>query len=141
MSVRGRKGLGSLPETPRKSSRGPAGCLEFKSHLAHQRDSRKTVSFFVSTSWPKPRHKPFMNENSIFYTSLPCSDRCIYLQVFPSILPVHRRFGRFQEKFGIFLSRTSLAKYAKVFSKSITTIPLLIFRGTGFFHANHANTL
>ena len=31
--------------------------LEFKSRLAHQRDSRKAVSFFVSTSWLK-RLKP-----------------------------------------------------------------------------------
>ena len=28
--------------------------LEFKSRLAHQRDSRKAVSFFVSTYLPKP---------------------------------------------------------------------------------------
>ena len=31
-----------------------SGDLEFKSRLAHQRDSRKAVSFFVSRSWPKP---------------------------------------------------------------------------------------
>ena len=65
-SVRGRKWLGSLRETPRKSSRGPAGYLRFKSRLAHQRDSLKTVSFFVSPSWPKPVHKPFVNEKRVF---------------------------------------------------------------------------
>ena len=65
-SVRGRKGLGSLPETPRKSLASQAGCLRFKSRLAHQRDSRKTVSFFVSPSWPKPVRKPFVDEKRVF---------------------------------------------------------------------------
>ena len=65
-SVRGRKGLGSFSETPRKSSASQAGCLRFKSRLAHQRDSRKTVSFFVSTSWQKPMRKPFVDEKRVF---------------------------------------------------------------------------
>ena len=38
----------------------------FKSRLAHQRDSRKTVSFFVSPSWPKPVRKPFVDEKRVF---------------------------------------------------------------------------
>ena len=47
MSVHGRKGLGSPPEPPRKSSASQAGCLRFKSRLTHQRDSRKAVSFLL----------------------------------------------------------------------------------------------
>ena len=62
--------------------------LEFKSRLAHQRDSRKAVSFFVSRSLPKPL-KPLeflikRNPRGFFVSCKQGLSVCNYSDLFPS---------------------------------------------------------